>query len=176
MGWLELLWNFWVVFDVSPGSGNRCTLWLMVAESGFLPQPVVRWMVLPSPVDQPASFSSAAAESRPPVCTEVAPQRERRPPKKTLFWGKTCTGWVELGWEHCDFRGLLASACCLIWERVGYGECGGKVFFGGNYGIESRCVQWIEKLWGLSWDTVDPLKRFANKPLLESHINKWILR
>ena len=125
-GWLELLWNFWVVFDVSPGSGNRCTLWLMVAESGFLPQPVVRWMVLPSPVDQPASFSSAAAESRPPVCTEVAPQRERRPPKKTLFWGKTCTGWVELGWEHCDFRGLLASACCLIWERVGYGDCGGK--------------------------------------------------
>ena len=51
-----------------------------------------------------------------------------------------------------------------------------KVFFGGNYGIESRCVQWIEELWGLSWDTVDPLKRFANKPLLESHINKWILR
>ena len=87
-GWLELLINFWVVFDVSPGSGNRCTLWLMVAESGFLPQPVVRWMVLPSPVDQPASFSSAAAESRPPVCTEVAPQRERRPPKKNAVLGQ----------------------------------------------------------------------------------------
>ena len=83
------------MYVVAHGSGK----------SGFLPR--LNLWYSDAAGDPPASFS-AAAESR-PVCTEVATQWEREPPKKKGFGGGkkvTRAGRGGTGWRSVRLEGL----------------------------------------------------------------------